>query len=91
MDHMPKRLPDVHLIVHAPKDIVIERIRRRGRSTLAVWNELDDAYLGGVLNEFLAYHKAFKDLRSLYLVDASGSVEENLSRAFEAVKPHMEK
>jgi deoxyadenosine/deoxycytidine kinase len=91
MDHMPKRLPDVHLIVHAPKDIVIERIQRRGRSTLAAWNELDDAYLGGVLNEFLAYHEAFKDLRPLYLVDVSGSVEENLDCAFRAVRPHIEK
>jgi deoxyadenosine/deoxycytidine kinase len=89
MDHMPKRLPDVHLVVHAPKDIVIKRIRQRGRSTLAAWNELDEGYLERVINEFCAYHEAFKDLRPLYLIDASGSIEENLARAFEAVKPHL--
>jgi len=86
MDHMPKRLPEVHLIVHAPKDIVMERIRRRGRGTLAAWNELDEGYLEGVINEFSAYHKAFKDLRPLHLIDASGSVEDNLDRAFAAVR-----
>jgi deoxyadenosine/deoxycytidine kinase len=91
LDHMPKRLPDVHLIVHAPKEIVVDRIRQRGRGTLAAWKELDEDYIEGVINEFLAYHEAFKDLRPLHLIDASGSIEQNLNRAFEAIKPYFEK
>ncbi len=91
LDHLPKRLPDVHLIVHAPKDIIAERIRARGRSTIAAWNEHDLVYLEKVSNEFLAYHDAFTNLRPIHLVDASGSVEENLERALSAVEPHLVK
>lgn len=91
MDHMPKRLPDVHLIVHAPKNVVVERIKQRGRSTLVAWNELDDGYLERIISEFLSFYEAFKELRPLCLIDASGGVEDNLGRALEAVRPHLEK
>lgn len=89
LDHLPKRLPDLHLIVHAPKEVILERIHARGRSTIAAWNEHDADYLGRVVDEFLAYHEAFKNLRPLYLVDASGSIEENLDRALAVVRPHL--
>lgn len=89
MDHMPKRLPDVHLIVHAPTEVIMERIRRRDRSTLNAWNELDEDFLTNINNGFLAYHAAFQDLRPLHLVDASGSIEENCDRALAAVSPHL--
>ncbi|HEY9585682.1 MAG TPA: deoxynucleoside kinase [Candidatus Paceibacterota bacterium] len=88
-DHLPKRTPDVQLIVHAPMEIVRERIEKRNRDTLVEWNELDQEYLEALRNEFLSYHNSYKDLRSVYLLDASGSLRENCDSALEILKPHL--
>lgn len=88
-DHLPKRYPDVQLIVHAPIDIVVERIRGRHRDTASEWNELDRAYVEQLTNEFAAYHESYKNLRPVYLLDASGSVAENCATALDLLKPHL--
>jgi deoxyadenosine/deoxycytidine kinase len=88
-DHLPKRYPDVQLIVHAPLEIIEERIQGRHRDTIAGWNELDRAYVESIRKEFLAYHDAYKDLRSIYLLDASGTVAENCTAALRVLKPHL--
>lgn len=88
-DHLPKRTPDVQIIVHAPIDIVVERITKRNRDTLAKWNELDREYLRSLSDEFLSYHDAYKDLRSIYRLDATGTLEENCDVALEILKPHL--
>ncbi|MDO8521540.1 MAG: AAA family ATPase [bacterium] len=88
-DHLPKRSPDVQIIVHAPIETVIERIAKRNRATLAEWNELDREYLQSLSDEFLSYHNAYKDLRSIYRLDATGTLEENCDAAFELLRPHL--
>jgi len=88
-DHLPKRYPDVQLIVHAPLEIVEERIKSRHRDTIAGWSELDRAYLESISKEFLAYHESYKNLRSVYLLDASGTVAENCAAALDLLKPHL--
>jgi deoxyadenosine/deoxycytidine kinase len=88
-DHLPKRYPDVQLIVHAPLEVVEERIRGRGRDVMSDWNELDREYVENISKEFLAYHKSYKDLRSVYLLDASGTVAENCATALELLRPHL--
>lgn len=75
--------------MHAPIDVVIERIKGRGRDTAAEWSELDRTYLESLSNEFLSYHDAYKNLRSIYLLDASGTLEENCDSALELLKPHL--
>ena len=59
-DRLPKRLPDVHIIIHAPIEVVVERIAKRNRSTLGEWSELDREYLNSLSEEFLSYHDAYK-------------------------------
>lgn len=88
-DHLPKRTPDVQLIVHAPIDVVRARIEKRRRDSAMEWNELDQDYLESLTNEFLSYHESYKDLRSIYLLDASGTLKENCDAAFEILKPHL--
>lgn len=88
-DHLPKRVPDVQLIVHAPIPVVVERIKRRNRDTVSEWNELEQEYLQNLTDQFLSYHEAYKDLRSIYLLDASGTLKENCDAAFELLKPHF--
>ena|SRR3989344_7852885 len=88
-DRLPKRLPDVQLIVHAPMEIVIERIQKRNRDTTASWNELEQEYLQNLTNEFLAYHNSYKNLRSIYLLDASGTLQENCDSALKILEPHF--
>ena len=88
-DHVPKRFPDVHLIVHAPLPVVLERIAKRRRDNAANWNESDREYLEKIIGEFERYHRSFKDLRPGYLVDASGSIEENVEVALHHLKPHL--
>ena len=88
-DHLPKRHPDVQLIVHAPMNVVVDRIRGRGRDTLLAWNELEANYLQSLSDQFLAYHDSYKNLRSIYLLDASGSLKENCDAALKILKPHL--
>ncbi len=88
-DHLPKQLPDVHIIVDAPIDVVTSRIRARNRTTAVEWNEFDIDFLQNVMNEFTKFHSAYKDLRPVHLLDVSGSVEENLKSAVELVRPHL--
>lgn len=88
-DHVPKRLPDVHIIVHAPLPVVLERIAKRRRDNAANWNEFDREYLQKIISEFERYHRSYKDLRPVYLLDASGSVEENVEVALQYLKPHI--
>lgn len=88
-DHLPKRTPDVQLIVHAPLDVVVQRIEKRCRDTAAEWNELDREYLRNITNEFISYHNSYKNLRSIYLLDASGTLKENCDQALEIMKPHL--
>lgn len=88
-DHLPKRHPDVQLIVHAPMEVVVERIQKRNRDTLAKWNELEQEYLANLTNQFLSYHDSYKNLRSIYLLDASGTLEENCDTALKILRPHL--
>lgn len=87
-DVLPKRTPDIHLIVHAPIAIVLERIAARSRSTSAAWNESDRAYLVQLDQEFRAFYNAFHDLRPIHLVDASGTIAENVDRALQVIRSH---
>lgn len=88
-DRLPKRHPDVQIIVHAPMNVIVERIKRRNRDTVSEWNELEQEYLQNLTNEFLSYHNSYKNLRSIYLLDASGTLKENCDSAFKILKPHL--
>ena len=88
-DHLPRRMPDVHVIVDAPKETILARIKGRGRSAADGWNEFDEEYLGKIIGEFRAFHTAFKDLRPVHLVDVRGSVDDNLQQVLAAVTPYL--
>lgn len=90
-DRLPKRLPDVQFVVNAPIEIVEERIMRRNRLALSEWNERDRPYMEALAKEFRSYHDAYKDLRPVYLLDATGSIEENCADALEMLVPHLPK
>ncbi len=88
-DRLPKRAPDVHIIVHAPIEVVMGRIANRARATLSEWNELDREYLRSLSDEFLSYHDAYKELRPVYRLDAEGTIEENCASALKILEPHL--
>lgn len=88
-DHLPKQLPDVHIIVDAPIEVVTSRIRARNRTTAGEWNEFDIDFLQNIMNEFTKFHTAYKDLRPVHLLDVSGSIEDNLKGALNLVHPHL--
>ena len=87
MDHLPKRLPDIQLIVDAPISVVEARITRRNRQNADNWNEHDRMYIRRIIGEFRNYHQSFKDLRPIHLLDASGTVSENVDRALALLQP----
>jgi deoxyadenosine/deoxycytidine kinase len=89
LDQLPKRTPDVQLVVHAPMEVIMDRIYKRGRENLSQWNEHDEAYIANIQNAFLEYHNSFKDLRPIHLVDASGDIEANTRHALSALEPYL--
>lgn len=89
MDHFPRRTPDVHIIVHAPTEVITERIRGRKRGRAGEWNEYDNEYVEKVQQAFLDYHDAFKDLRNIRLVDLSGTPEENVEATVAEIRPFL--
>ena len=88
-DHLPKQLPDVHIIVDAPIEVVTTRIRARNRKTAGEWNEYDVDFLQNIMNEFTKFHSAYKELRPVYLLDVTGGIEENVKDAVALVSPHL--
>lgn len=89
LDHLPKKTPDVHLIVHAPTETIRERILGRARTESRAWSEDDTEYIERVQNGFIDYHRAFSGLRPIHLVDAAGDRAENLDRAIGVLSAYL--
>lgn len=86
---IPKKMPDVHIVVTADIDKIKARILGRKRSNLNKWSENDLEYLKKINQYFIEFARAFADLRPVYLVDISVSVEENVKKISEIIKKHM--
>ncbi|MCD6367946.1 MAG: deoxynucleoside kinase, partial [Candidatus Aenigmarchaeota archaeon] len=57
-----------------------KRIKERSRNNKQKWSEDNLEYLKKLNGEFYKYYHNFKDLKPVYLVDASGTVEETCEK-----------
>ena len=67
--------PELEIILWAPEEVIMKRIDGRSRESKNKWGEDDLHYLKLVNHEFKKYYEGFKDIKPIYLVDASGTVE----------------
>ena len=69
--------PDIEIILYAPDEVIMERIKKRNREG---WGEEDFEYLKKVNALFKQYYEDFKTVRNIHLIDASGTLEENIDK-----------
>lgn len=78
IDHLPKRMPDIHFIVYASPEVLTERVESRNRDNINAWGEQDKKYAKKINDAFIKFAKDFGDLRPIHLIDIGGSIEESL-------------
>ena len=88
-DHLPKKLPDVHIVAYATPEVLVDRISRRNRDNLEAWAEDDIDYALKINQAFLDFSTQFKDLRPVYPVDVGGTIEENVEKVVDIIKKHI--
>jgi len=89
IDFLPKKLPDLHFIVHVEPEVLKQRIASRQRDNLENWGEDDQEYTLKINEDFVKFANDFKDLRPVYLIDIGGSVEENVEKILDIIKKHI--
>jgi deoxyadenosine/deoxycytidine kinase len=89
IEAIPKRIPDLHIVVTANISQIKKRILERKRHNLYKWGENDLDYLKKINQEFVVFAKAFADLRPVYLVDISGTPEANADKIINIIKQHL--
>ena len=77
------RQPDIEIILWSPDEVIMERIKTRNREGCG---EEDFEYLKKINSEFKKYYEDFKIIRDIYLVDASGTLDETISKIKEIIK-----
>lgn len=77
---IPKKLPDLEIILWAPEDKVIERIQKRDRIDTENWGENDKKHLKSINKAFYDHYQSFKDLKEVVLIDVTGSMEETYNK-----------
>ena len=76
IENLSLREPELEIILWAPEEVIINRIKGRLRDSKNKWGEYDLQYIKRINYEFKKYYKGFKDIKPIYIVDASGTVEE---------------
>lgn len=66
--------PDCEIILHCDDEIIMERIKVRGRND---WSEENSHYLKRINSAMKEYYESYKNVKNIHLVDASGSIEDN--------------
>ncbi|OYT42840.1 MAG: hypothetical protein B6U88_02740 [Candidatus Aenigmarchaeota archaeon ex4484_56] len=89
IDALPKKIPDIHIIFHANINKIIERIKKRKRQNLIDWGEDDIDYLKKINQGFINYYNAFRDLKRIYLVDISGTLEESITSVINIIQENQ--
>ncbi len=89
IEAMPKKIPDIHIVTTANISRIKDRILNRNRTALHKWGEDDLNYLKKINQGFIDFAKAFSDLRPVYLVDISGTPEENTKKVAKIIKDHL--
>ncbi len=82
--------PDMEIILWAPEDVILERIKERDRSNKDKWSEEDLKHIKAVNSKFKSYYEGFKDVNPIYLVDASGTVSETVNKIENIIKSNVD-
>ena len=88
-DYLPKKLPDLHFVAYTDEETLKKRISKRKRDNLESWGEDDVKYAEKINKGFIKFANDFKDLRPIYLIDVSGTVEQNVKKVMDIIKEHM--
>jgi len=86
---LPKKTPDLHIVLHADIDKIAERIKNRKRQNLVDWGEDDLEYLKKINQSFIDFYHAFRDLKRIYLVDISGTLEESVQKVIKIIQENQ--
>ncbi|GEM_PF-1977007 len=82
---VPKEVPDLEIVLWAPDEAVLTRVRKRNRLAAEMWAEDDIDYLKKLNSRFKKYYEDFKDIRNVVLVECSENVEETYQRVKKVV------
>jgi thymidylate kinase len=88
-DYLPRKLPDLHFVVYTDEVTLEKRISKRKRDNLKSWGEDDLKYAEKINKGFIKFANDFKDLRPIFLIDVSGTVEENVKKVVDIIKDHI--
>ncbi|MDD5416455.1 MAG: deoxynucleoside kinase [Candidatus Aenigmarchaeota archaeon] len=86
---IPKKFPELEIILWTDTEKIIERIKARNRDNLGSWGEDDLEYLKNVNELYKEYYDDFKDIKNIILIDASGTLEETYSKVRVAIDNSM--
>lgn len=81
--------PDMEIILWAPEEIVLDRIRQRARYSKEKWSEENLDHIRKINSNFKRYYDGFKDVRPVYLVNASGTVREVCAKIEEIIRSNF--
>lgn len=77
--------PDLEIILDAPSSVIKKRIENRNRLSKSDWAEKDWNYLNKIVAEFRNYYKKFDELKPIYIVDASDSIEKTCGKVIKII------
>jgi len=82
---IPKKLPDLEIILWTDSNNIVERIKNRKRDNLSSWGEDNLEYLQNINESYKKYYDDFKDIKNIVLIDSSGSLEDTYSQVRVAI------
>ena len=81
--------PDMEIVLWAPEEIILERVKGRARENEKKWSEDDLDYIKKINKSFRDYYEGFKDVNPIYLVDYSGSVKETCEKIQKIIRENF--
>jgi len=78
--------PDLEIILHAPDEIIFDRIKKRGRTS---WGEQDIDYVRKINNAFLQYYNDYRDVKNVCLVNASNDLIKNIENVKQIIDSYL--
>jgi len=89
LHQLDMKRPEIEIIMHCSDDVIMDRINSRGRQNKANWGEDDIEYLKRINAAFKKHYEDYRDVKKIYLVDASGTLEENLAKVEEIIRKNV--
>ena len=89
ISELPKKIPDLQIILDADTSVIAERIKNRNRGNISEWGEDDIEYLDKIVTEYRKYYDDFKDILPVKKVDASGTLEQTYKKTKNVIEKYL--